>query len=308
MALNMETVQNNVEKIVNDQNQQNEVEKKKKRALGKGVDPSEFNGPKKSKSSYMLFGDDIREEATAIVKAECEKTSTPYKFTMIMKKIGDMWKALEQAKKVVYESKSKELHEKYTAELEMWKTTNDYRQYVKVSAQHKKKQSDKKNVKAAKASGMPKKPMAGYMIFSGELREQIRNDLESKGQKFSISAAAAIVKPKWAALGEEGHKKYHDKFAAAKQKYEEDMKEWFETEGGKLFSENKEKAVKKRNRDRCLGKKAKRVKKDTTDEHDECEDEEDDEEIVADVELSSPEESVEDIAEEQEDTAPVETA
>jgi len=76
--------------------------------------------------------------------------------------------------------------------------------------------------------------------------------------------AANIVKPKWIALGEEGQKKYHDLYNNAKIKYEEDMKKWLETEAGQIYNTNKEKAVLKRNRDRCLNKNisSKRIKKD----------------------------------------------
>ena len=100
-----------------------------------------------------------------------------------------------------------------------------------------------------------------YFRFSNEVRDQVRADLEAKGEKYNIKAAAPLTKAKWEALGEEGQKPYHDAYAVAKAKYEEDMKAWKQTDAGKQYAKAKSTAAKRKQQNSKVPK-AKRAKKD----------------------------------------------
>jgi upstream-binding transcription factor len=264
------------------------VEKKKKLSLKKNVNPADFGGPSRPPSSFMLYSDEVRDEATTYVKANL-KADEKFAISMVARRVGEMWKEVSDEKKAEYTTKAQELKAKHDAEQEIWKTTKQYKAYINATALHNKKKANKKAADTAKAGGMPAKPMTGYFLFGNEVRDAVRAELEKKGEKYSVKTAAPIQKAKWDALGEEGQKKYHDLFAAAKEQYAKDLAAWEETDAGKEYLKAKKNAEAAQKRKQQEGKqpRAKRAKKEDGSVEESVEDEDEEE----DIELS-PEEVV----------------
>lgn len=229
---------NNQAPVNNDAADQAVDAKKTKRSLKKNVAPAEFNGPSRPPTGFMLYSSANRDAVTAALKAAL-KPDEKFQIKTVASKLGEQWRLLSEADKATFNKQGEELKAKYEVDLEKWKSTNDYKQFVKASALHNKKKADKKAVEKAKADGMPQRPMAGYMRFANAVRDTVRKELDAKGEKFSLQAGAGLTKAKWVALGEEGQKKYHEEYQVAKAKYDEELKAWQESEAGKTFSKTK---------------------------------------------------------------------
>lgn len=233
----------------------------KKLSLKKMVTPDHFNGPKRAKSSFMLFGDDRRDAITAEIKANL-KDGEKFNVAMVAKAVGDAWKQTSEEVKETYKTKAAGLKAAHDAEMEKWKLSADYKNFVKAKALHSKKKADKQATVKAKESGMPMRPMVGYMLFANEVRETVRAEVVAQGMVFTVKTGAAGTKAKWDALGDEGKKVYNDKYLVAKAKYEEDLKAWNETDAGKEFAKSKATNLKRKQQDQKVGRRAKKQKKD----------------------------------------------
>jgi len=261
-----------------------EVTKTKKRSLKKMVQPHEFGGPAKPKSGFFLFSDKHRDAVTDAIR-KALKPDEKFNVASVASKLGEMWKNESDASKAAFNKQGEELKAKHDTEMEQWKLTDGYKKFIHASALHQKKKADKKATDDAKASGMPQRPMAGYMIFGNEVRSEIRAEMEKNGEKFSIAVAGGKTKERWVALGEEGQKQYHDKYQVAKAKYDEDIKAWEETDAGKAYKKAKAGNAKRKQQNQKVGRKAKRAKKDDDEEDD------DEEPEVSDVDDEGEEES-----------------
>lgn len=263
--------------------------KKKKLSLKKNVKPADFGGPEKPQTAFFLFGNEVRPAITEKIRANL-KEGEKFNVAMVARQIGADWKEVSAEKKAEYQKIADEQKASFEAETEKWKQSKQYREFLKVNALHKKKQADKKNVIEAKASGMPQRPMAGYMMFANDVRDEVRKELEAKGEKFDVRKSGAITKQKYEALSEEKKNVYNEKYLVAKTKYAADYAAWLETEAGKKYEKAKATNEKRKRENQKVGKKAKRAKKDPeAADADDDEDEEDDE----DIELSDPDSSVE---------------
>ena len=116
--------------------------------------------------------------------------------------------------------------------------TKPRRRRIKYKSQadqaHEKKKAVSGATKLAKESGMPKKPMAAYMLFNVEQTPGVIEEEKAKndGKAPDMIARAAIIKKKWDALGAAGQKKYQDKYAADKAQYAIDLENWNKSEAG----------------------------------------------------------------------------
>lgn len=99
-----------------------------------------------------------------------------------------------------------------------------------------------------KLPGMPKKPMSGYFIFMGE---EGREKAKKENPSATIGEIAKSVGTMWNEM--EDKTKWDEKAKVAKEKYEEEYKEWFENGG--------EEALKKAKADHKAGKSAEKAAK-----------------------------------------------
>jgi hypothetical protein len=254
--------------------------KEKKLSLKKNVSMESFGGPRKAFSAFFLFSNEVRPGVTEKIRADLGPDGK-FNVSMVAKKIGEMWKDASEEKKGTLKKKADELKAKYDADLEKFKLSDGYKKFLKASALHNKKKNDKKALQDAKASGMPVRPMAGYMMFGNEIRDTIKQELTAKNEPYSVTVVAGLTKTKWDALGEEGQKPYHDKYQVAKQEFAEELLAWQASAAGKLYEKTKATNAKRKQKASKLPK-AKRVKKDADAGEDGDESEEDD-----DISLSS---------------------
>lgn len=266
---------------INNMPEQDNVAAKKtfKRSLKKNVSPAEFNGPSRPPTGFMLFSAANRDKVTEELRAAL-KPDEKFKISSVATKIGALWKEASEEQKAELNKQAQVLKAKYDEELEKWQSTNDYKAFVKATALHSKKRADKKATDTAKESGMPQRPMAGYMIFANTVRDDIRKELEAKGEKYSVANGATMTKEKWTALGAEGQEKYQAEYRAAKAKYDEDLKAWQETDAGKQYAKAKATNAKRKAQNSKVGRSAKRAKKDAEAENGPSEAEDDVEESV----------------------------
>lgn len=210
---------------------------KTKRSLKKNVMPDEFGGPQKPQSGFMLFSNAERPRVMEKEKADCETKGEKLEVSKVAKKLGEMWKDLPEAQKKEYNDKALKDKEAYVAAEEAWKKTDKYKEFLKEQAKHKKKKADKKAKGAIEEAGMPKKPLAAYLIFGAEISAKVSEELKAANpdDKMNMKARANAVKAKWDALGEAGQKKYQDQAKAAREKYDIDLAKFKETDAWKDY-------------------------------------------------------------------------
>lgn len=140
-----------------------------KRALKKNVAPSEFNGPQRPKSGYMLFGDSKRAGVMVEIRKEAEAAGVSFKVVEVGKKISALWKAASEEEKKSFNDKAAELRVAYAEEDKAWKESDSYKAFLKEKAGHQKKRAEGKAKEEVRSAGMPKKAMTSWMYFEIEL-------------------------------------------------------------------------------------------------------------------------------------------
>jgi hypothetical protein len=169
------------------------------------------NAPKKPLTGYIRFSQEKR--------AKVKEENPELKGTEIMKKLGEMWKALSDKKKEKYNSP-------YKAELEAWK--EEMKGYEAPSEDELKKLPENHGrvggVKKRKTRdpNEPKRPKTAYQWFSEDVREEIKEanpEADSKEIMKLIGQAWTEVKE-----DEKKVKKYNKKAEKAKAEYQEKMK------------------------------------------------------------------------------------
>jgi len=209
-----------------------EKEKPKKKKVKKGK-KDKSDGPKRPPSAYMYFAQKMR----PVLKDENPDAN----FAQIGRLLGDKWKELSAEEKKPYEALNKEAKAKYIEE-----GGNE----------------GKKRKKAG--SGVPKKPLSGFMFFSKELRPIIKG--ENPDIKFSEMGKQ--LGEQWKNLMEDEKKKYNDMNKADKERYTEEFEKWKE-EHPEEAAALKSKKKKPNNKNKKPKKKAAKKKKKDDDEDDE---------------------------------------
>jgi len=127
----------------------------------------------------------------------------------------------------------------YDAALLAWKASAQFKEFCKADQAHEKKKAVSVATKDAKDSGMPKKPMAGFMLFSTEQTPAIieAHKAQNDGKAPNMSERSTVIKQRWDALGEAGQKPYQEKFAADKAQYAIDMEAWNKSEAGLKYKQ-----------------------------------------------------------------------
>jgi hypothetical protein len=114
---------------------------------GKNKKEKDPAAPKRPKSSYIIFCGAKRDEI--------KKKNPEMKATEITKKLGEMWKALNDKQKKKYVDDANKDKERYEGEMNEYVPSEGF---------------EKKNKKKSKAKRAP----SGYIIFCGDKREEVK--------------------------------------------------------------------------------------------------------------------------------------
>lgn len=162
--------------------------KKKKR------DP---NHPKGPLTPYMFFGKEMRKKLAGEFPGA--------NFSELGKKLGERWRLIPAAEKAPYELKAKEDKVRYNAEMVG---------YVPAEAESGDDEPEKK--KRKKDPNAPKRPLSAFLIYSGE----VRGEVKAKNPSDKIGDVAKKIGIMWGALTDEQKKPYQEKQANLKADYD----------------------------------------------------------------------------------------
>eukprot|EP00010_Vexillifera_abyssalis_P002858 CAMPEP_0201552090 /NCGR_PEP_ID=MMETSP0173_2-20130828/13675_1 /ASSEMBLY_ACC=CAM_ASM_000268 /TAXON_ID=218659 /ORGANISM="Vexillifera sp., Strain DIVA3 564/2" /LENGTH=213 /DNA_ID=CAMNT_0047962509 /DNA_START=26 /DNA_END=667 /DNA_ORIENTATION=- len=169
--------------------------------------------PKKPKTAYMIFAMEARPK----IKEEFPDK----KFGEISKICGERWKLLSDGDKVKYQEEYNLLKIQYQKDLAAFKETHPL---LEEDDEDAKPAAKKQKVRKTKDPNRPKRPLSGFLIYSGEHRAGIKE----KNPEASFGEMGKILGAQWKALSEDEKKPYMEKAAILKEEYLLKVKEYDE--------------------------------------------------------------------------------
>jgi hypothetical protein len=177
------------------------------------------DAPKGAKNAFIFFCSDNRDE----VKEE----NPTVKMKDITKKLGEMWKEVDEDLKGEYQEKAKQDKERYEKELETYIPKDGY-----------KNPKDKKKGKVK--SNAPKRVRSAYLFFCKENRQEVASTC------LKNTDILKKLGEMWKELSDKKKKKYVKMSDEDKERYEEEMKLYVPPEGEeKKKSKSKKTGVKR---------------------------------------------------------------
>ena len=148
------------------------------------------NPIKAALSAYMHFCNDERATVTAEQK---RLAGDSFKQTLVMTKLGALWRELPEARKATYNQKAKEDKARYDAALKAAGVLT----------------------KAEKKAQGPKRPLSAYMHFCAERRPSLTEELKAQlGADFKYTLVMTKLGEEWRGVGDKS--KYEAMAAADK--------------------------------------------------------------------------------------------
>jgi hypothetical protein len=148
------------------------------------------NPIKAALSAYMHFCNDERATVTAEQK---RLAGDSFKQTLVMTKLGALWRELPEAQKATYNQKAKEDKARYDAALKAAGVLT----------------------KAEKKAQGPKRPLSAYMHFCAERRPSLTEELKAQlGADFKYTLVMTKLGEEWRGVGDKS--KYEAMAAADK--------------------------------------------------------------------------------------------
>jgi len=188
--------------------------------------PKDPNAPKKPLSGYMRFVAEKRQEFAT--------THPDLKITEISSKAGELWKAMIDSEKDVYNAEYRKEKEVWDVAMEKYRKSQSFQDHLAAKDIHK--QQVKAKEKYPKDPNSPKKAKTAYMIFAAEQRQNIMAQNPDVPQKEIMKKIGA----KWSATSDTEKKPYLEKQALAKAEHIKQMEEYKASEGYKLWIAGKE--------------------------------------------------------------------
>jgi len=188
------------------------------------------NAPKRPLSAYFKWLGENR----ARVKAE--NTSLPHK--EVTSKLGEMWNALADSEKKVYKDEATEEMNKWKEAFNEYKKTDDYKnwQAQKAAEAGSSKKGKGRKKKAPKDPNAPKRPSTGFFLFVAEKREEVKASLPAEDQN-KVTVVTKRCGQMWKNASEEEQAKYKDRSKALKEKYDEDLAAYKQTQNYRDYQE-----------------------------------------------------------------------
>ncbi|GAQ80667.1 high mobility group box protein [Klebsormidium nitens] len=206
--------------------------------------------PKRPLTSFLAFANERR--PLIVKKAGDQKLSVPE----VGKQLGAEWNKLSEKQKAKYEKMVAEDAARYKTEMEAYKAkkeqdeqaakeaqkernTQEKAEALKLYSQQERektalqllKQKEAADIAKAKLDrkekreskkrdpNKPKRPLSGYLLFSNE----VRNEVKAANPEATFGQLATIIAAKWKALAPEQQGLYNQKVLPQWQQYEKDM-------------------------------------------------------------------------------------
>jgi len=177
--------------------------KRKGRKVKKKKDP---NRPKRAMSSFMFFANHKR--------AEVRSLHPDLKITDIGKKLGEMWKALDETEKKKYEDEAAKDKERYSHAMETY--TAPIEESEEDEEEPKKK---KKKVVKKKDPNQPKRAVTSFMLFASDKRAEVK----AANPDMKVGEVGKKLAQLWKDTSIEEKKPWEDKAAKDKERYTQEM-------------------------------------------------------------------------------------
>ncbi|CAE7251331.1 HMGB2 [Symbiodinium sp. CCMP2592] len=156
-------------------------------------------------------------------------------------KLLEMWGALSEEERKVYEGKQQDLAAQYREDVQAFEGSDEGKEYFKRLAQVRKSNAIAQ-AKDKYLEGMPKKPKGAIQLF---LQEKLK-DLKKAKPDLKGPDLKNEVREAWKSCPEEERKVYQDKADNLMSAYEESLKEFRETENFKKYASQVRKLSKKK--------------------------------------------------------------
>merc|ERR1712048_610085 len=137
------------------------------------------------------------------------------------------------------------LEVEYQKEMEIWrpkwaayKETDAYKDFVEVKSDWLDRRQAKKLQKTM-TKDAPKRPRSGYMIYAGEIREEIMQKVKEQG--LGMGAGGTMISERWNALSEGEKARYGEISADQKKKFDVEFLAYRKTDSFKNYMEAKAK-------------------------------------------------------------------
>lgn len=186
--------------------------------------PVDTNAPKKPLSAYFQW--------MASERPKVAKDTT--NVAEITKKLGDMWRTLDEKEKKTWEDKSKKQMEIYKRLMAAYKLTSEHEDYEKSLREFEIKKTYKP---FKKDENMPKKAMSAYMVFQSEKRAGI----VAKNPDAKVTEIMGMVAAAWKELSEKAKEPFVKKAKKLAEKRAKEVEKYMKSEQQlKYLAEKKE--------------------------------------------------------------------
>ena len=180
-----------------------------KAAASKGSSKKDYADKPKSKrgkTGYLLYTGELRAEVKAEMEAELAD-GEKLKPQDVVTKLAARWKELSDDEKAEWNDKAKEANsESETSDTEAAAPVEKPKKETKkATAEKPKKETKKAEKKADDGEAKPKKKN-GYLVFSKEMRAEVKEALEAdleEGEKLKPQAIVQELAAQWKALSDE---------------------------------------------------------------------------------------------------------
>jgi len=181
------------------------------------------NKPKKPLTAYFRFLKDHR----ARVKAENPDLKPPH----LTKKCGALWKEFDPEQKKKYVEEALEETTAWKVKMEAYKKTPEFAAFEEKRKQAAAEQDNKKikRKKPPKDKNAPKKPQTAFFLYSGSVRESVKNELP-EGDRKKVVLITKKIGAMWKTLGAEEKASWKSKADKLKKEYNEVLAEYKKTE------------------------------------------------------------------------------
>ncbi|CAE6941301.1 Hmgb2 [Symbiodinium natans] len=194
--------------------------------------PKDANAPPKPKTPKM------RVTAPARERLRIERPELAADLKGMMAALNEIWEQVPQEEKDKMEQEFQKEMEIWQPKWEAYKKTDSFKEFKCLKQDYLDRKEKRKFLKAA-AKTAPKKPKSGYMLFSGEMRDKVKEEVMSAGG--SLGDIGRRIADLWKELPESKKAEYDEISQAQKEEFRVKFAEYTKTDDFKVFQTNKAK-------------------------------------------------------------------